>query len=140
LQQINNGSLTCIRQTWRAAEDRGHHDYDDTMRHAPVASNTASNAQISRILAFAASSHIAAQQKGEIPPQKKSRPNVHKFETFMLSKLLHLLESNITQRYNTSTTKYSSCVVEICTQQIQNGGRRPYWKNRKIAESPYHFS
>ena len=74
LQQINNGSLTGIRQTWRAAEDRGHHDDDDTMRHALVASNTASNAQISRILAFAASSHIAAQQKGEIPPPLKKIP------------------------------------------------------------------
>jgi len=37
------------------------------------------------------------------------------------------------------TTKCPSCVVQTHAQQIQDGGRPPYWKNRKIVISPPRF-
>jgi len=62
-------------------------------------------------------------------------------QTYKILKLAyyHIIETteSIATKFCTviKTTKYSSWVVQTHVQQIQDGGRSPYWKNRKIAIS-----
>jgi len=59
------------------------------------------------------------------------------------SKNMHIIKTTapIPTRFCTviKTTKCPSCVVQTHAQQIQDGGRPPYWKNRKIVISPPRF-
>ena len=56
------------------------------------------------------------------------KPNVQNIESFMLSKHLHRFRLNFCT--TTETVKWSSWVVPIGAQHIQDGGRPPFWKHR----------